>query len=40
VHRHEIDGRTCLRVVTGDWHSQGSVLRWDADGFELLTLPR
>jgi UDP-2,3-diacylglucosamine hydrolase len=40
VYRHEVDGRECTRIVTGDWHAQGSVLRWDANGFELLRLPR
>lgn len=34
-----IDGRDCQRVVLGDWHQQGSVLRVDADGIELATLP-
>jgi UDP-2,3-diacylglucosamine hydrolase len=40
VHRYSIDGRACTRIVTGDWYSQGSVLRWNADGFELVALPR
>lgn len=40
VHRHEIDGRECTRIVTGDWYTQGSVLRWNEDGFELVSLPR
>lgn len=40
VHRLRVDGRECTRIVTGDWYSQGSVLRWDSDGFELATLPR
>jgi UDP-2,3-diacylglucosamine hydrolase len=40
VHRFELDGRDALRIVLGDWYTQGSVLVWDADGFELLTLPR
>jgi len=26
--------------VLGDWYSQGSVLRWDAGGPELRSLPR
>ena len=32
----EGEGRT--RIVLGDWYTQGSVLRFDADGFELATL--
>jgi UDP-2,3-diacylglucosamine hydrolase len=40
VYRHDVEGRERRRIVTGDWHAQGSVLRWDARGFELLTLPR
>jgi len=31
-------GRT--RIVLGDWYTQGSVLRWSATGYELLSLPR
>lgn len=40
VYRHTVDGRECTRIVTGDWHAAGSVLRWDAGGLELLRLPR
>ena len=40
VHRFEVDGRACTRIVLGDWHAQGSVLRWDEEGQELLALPR
>lgn len=40
VHSHVVDGRTCTRIVTGDWFTQGSVLRWDERGLELTTLPR
>jgi len=40
VHRFEVDGREAVRIVLGDWYTQGSVLAWDADGFELRTLPR
>jgi UDP-2,3-diacylglucosamine hydrolase len=36
----EVDGRPCTRIVLGDWYSQGSVLRWDASGPELSSLPR
>ena len=40
VHRFESDGRQRTRIVLGDWHRAGSVLRWDERGFELVTLPR
>jgi len=26
--------------VLGDWYTQGSVLVWSRDGFQLRTLPR
>jgi UDP-2,3-diacylglucosamine hydrolase len=40
VHRFEVDGAPATRIVLGDWHSTGSVLRWDETGFDLQTLPR
>ncbi len=40
VHHFALDGRECTRIVLGDWHREGSVLRWDEDGYELLQLPR
>jgi UDP-2,3-diacylglucosamine hydrolase len=40
VHRFRIGDRDCTRIVLGDWHRQGSVLRWDEGGFELLELGR
>lgn len=33
---NEADG--CTRIVLGDWYTQGSVLRVDADGFDLAAL--
>ncbi|MGV8944283.1 UDP-2,3-diacylglucosamine diphosphatase [Thermomonas sp.] len=47
--RHMIHGHThrpaiheeandCTRIVLGDWYTQGSVLRVDADGFDLAAL--
>jgi UDP-2,3-diacylglucosamine hydrolase len=38
VHALEVEGRTCTRVVLGDWYEQGSVLRVDADGMRLDSL--
>jgi UDP-2,3-diacylglucosamine hydrolase len=29
-----------IRIVLGDWYTQGSVLRWSEAGYELLSLPR
>jgi UDP-2,3-diacylglucosamine hydrolase len=40
VHEFNLDGAPALRYVLGAWYEQGSYLRWDALGFELMTLPR
>ena len=40
VHRFELDGREAVRIVLGDWYTQGSALTWNEDGFVLRTLPR
>jgi UDP-2,3-diacylglucosamine hydrolase len=40
IHALVVDGRPRTRIVLGDWYSQGSVLRWDASGPELMSLPR
>jgi UDP-2,3-diacylglucosamine hydrolase len=40
VHRFEVDGTEARRIVLGDWHSAGSVLKWNASGAELRALPR
>jgi UDP-2,3-diacylglucosamine hydrolase len=40
VHHFELDGRDATRIVLGDWYEQGSAVRWDDGGYELLTLPR
>jgi UDP-2,3-diacylglucosamine hydrolase len=40
IHSLEVDGRGRRRIVLGDWYSQGSVLRWDRDGYVLAALPR
>ena len=40
IHAFEVDGRPCTRIVLGDWHNQGSLLRWDQDGPELVSLAR
>ena len=40
VHALTVDGRACTRIVTGDWYTQGSCLRWDEQGLALEALPR
>lgn len=35
----DVDGRACQRIVLGDWHRRGSVLRVHASGAQLDTLP-
>jgi UDP-2,3-diacylglucosamine hydrolase len=40
IHRFLLDGKDATRIVLGDWYDQGSVLRWDATGFQLDSLPR
>jgi UDP-2,3-diacylglucosamine hydrolase len=38
IHTHEVDGRTCERIVLGDWYTQGSVLRVRDGTAELASL--
>lgn len=40
VHTFLLDDEPATRIVLGDWHQQGSVLRCDADGYRLISLPR
>jgi UDP-2,3-diacylglucosamine hydrolase len=40
VHTFLLDGAPATRIVLGDWYEQGSVVRWDADGFDLGALAR
>jgi UDP-2,3-diacylglucosamine hydrolase len=40
IHALTVDGRPCTRIVLGDWYDQGSLLRWDPHGPELMSLPR
>ena len=39
VHRFDLDGRPATRLVLGAWYEQASIVRWDAGGFALETLP-
>jgi UDP-2,3-diacylglucosamine hydrolase len=38
VHHFELDGNHATRIVLGSWYDQGSVVRWDKEGFELVEL--
>lgn len=40
IHHLELGSDKATRIVLGDWHTQGSVLRWNRDGYELVSLPR
>jgi UDP-2,3-diacylglucosamine hydrolase len=40
VHALSVDGGKCTRIVLGDWYTQGSVLRWNAQGYALCGLAR
>jgi UDP-2,3-diacylglucosamine hydrolase len=40
IHDVSIGGNIVKRIVLGDWHEQGSVLRWDERGYELAGLGR
>jgi UDP-2,3-diacylglucosamine hydrolase len=38
VHRVDVDGRACTRIVLGDWYEQGSMLELHADGSHALRI--
>jgi len=40
IHNSMINGELYKRIVLGDWFEQGSVLKWDQSGPELVTLSR
>jgi UDP-2,3-diacylglucosamine hydrolase len=40
IHAIQVDGRPCTRIVLGDWYDHGSLLRWDHNGPELVSLAR
>jgi UDP-2,3-diacylglucosamine hydrolase len=40
IHELDVDGGAARRVVLGDWYTQGSVLEWGPQGFELRSIPR
>lgn len=40
IHEIDLDGSQATRIVLGDWYDQGSILRWDQDGYVLSEMPR
>ena len=40
VHELTVDASPVRRIVLGDWYTQGSVLFWSSDDFELRAVPR
>jgi UDP-2,3-diacylglucosamine hydrolase len=40
IHELDVDGGAVRRIVLGDWYTQGSVLEWGPQGFELRSIPR
>ena len=40
MHTVDLGNRKAKRIVLGDWHKQGSVVRWDSRGPRLEFLPR
>jgi UDP-2,3-diacylglucosamine hydrolase len=40
VHQIEVAGKPVTRIVLGDWYTQGSVLRWEQNGYELSAIAR
>jgi UDP-2,3-diacylglucosamine hydrolase len=40
VHALRVNGKPATRIVLGDWFTQGSVMRWDENGYVLASLPR
>ena len=40
VHDVDLGDRQAKRIVLGDWYEQGSVVRWNEDGFSLDAMPR
>jgi len=40
VHEEDVEDRTAIRIVLGDWYEQGSVVRWDENGPRLEAMPR
>ncbi len=39
MHRFDVDGDQCTRIVLGAWHATASVLYWDSAGYRLRPCP-
>ncbi len=39
IHRFDLGGLPCTRIVLGDWHSTASVLHWVETGYRLQPCP-
>tara|TARA_B100000029_G_scaffold474939_1_gene517807 strand:- start:182 stop:901 length:720 start_codon:yes stop_codon:yes gene_type:complete len=35
IHHFDLDGTNATRIVLGDWYEQGSVVRWNTEGYQL-----
>jgi UDP-2,3-diacylglucosamine hydrolase len=40
IHRIQVGARELTRIVLGDWYTQGSVLEWNENGYELRAIGR
>jgi len=40
VHDVDLGDRTAKRIVLGDWYEQGSIVRWDENGYSLDVMER
>ena len=40
VHDVDLGDRTAKRIVLGDWYEQGSIVRWDENGYSLDVMAR
>lgn len=40
VHQFQLGGGDAYRIVLGDWYEQGSLVRWNEEGYSLDRLPR
>jgi UDP-2,3-diacylglucosamine hydrolase len=40
VHEIDLGDRFAKRIVLGDWYEQGSYVKWDENGPELVAIPR
>ena len=40
VHDVDLGDRTAKRIVLGDWYEQGSIVRWDENGYSLDVMTR